>query len=330
MKYIIHIRWLLLLLIMTWSSDFFAQDMPYMPGEILVRIESDARITDIADGLNLDLNLKNSLKAKDLVSPQMNIWLLSFDNTTLKENDVLGHVKARSGVMEAQLNHILKDRGTIPNDPDIGQQWHWINNGQSGGTSDADVDADLAWDLTTGGVTANGDTIVVAVIDSGADFDHPDLITNYWRNRGEIQDNGIDDDGNGYIDDYLGWNDIQDNDNIPVGSHGTQVAGMIGAIGDNYTKGTGINWNVKIMNIIRKDLTEAGVISAYTYALTQRELYNQTNGSSGAFVVATNSSWGIDNGNPNNTPLWCDFYNTLGASGIPMWGIYQQVVQANT
>jgi len=298
------------------SGFLLAQQTPINDGEVMVRIEPDADIQQIANELSWILGVDANTKVKKLLASQMDIWLLAFDHTKVSNRHFLNFAKAHPSVLVAQFNHKLTRRGTIPNDPEIAQQWHWINNGQSSGTIDADVDADDAWDLATGGLTANGDTIVVAVIDDGAQLNHPDLASNYWRNHAEIPNNNIDDDGNGYVDDYLGWNNQQNNDNVAGGSHGVAVSGMIGGIGNNNIEGCGINWHVKIMTITGDYVNEAGAISAYSYALKQRQIYNQTNGAAGAFVVATNSSWGIDGGDPDNAPLWCAFYDTLGVNGI--------------
>jgi hypothetical protein len=204
----------------------------------------------------------------------------------------------------------------IPNDPQFGSQWHHNNTGQSGGTVDADIDAAEAWELTTGGTTAMGDEIVVCIVE-GVNMTHTDLIANRWLNTGEIAGNGVDDDQNGYIDDLYGWNVAGNNGTLATGAHGTNVAGMIGAKGNNGNGAAGVNWNVKIMVVSGENANdEASVISAYDYALVQRQLYDATDGEKGAFVVSTNASWGIDGGDPNDVPLWCAFYDTLGAYGI--------------
>ena len=208
-------------------------------------------------------------------------------------------------------------RSTTPNDVEFPNQWQYINTEQSGGSQGADIDVDLAWDVTTGGLTANGDTIVVAVLDDGIDLNHSDFENNLWVNHAEIPNNGIDDDENGYIDDYRGWNSNQDNDNIAGGGHGTPVAGIVGAKGNNGTGVAGVNWNVKVM-VVKNDFntSEAGVLAAYSYPLAMRQQYNESNGTRGAFVVSTNASWGVDFGRPEDAPIWCSYYDTLGTYGI--------------
>ncbi len=172
-----------------------------------------------------------------------------------------------------------------------------------------------AWDITTGGVTTSGDTIVVALIDEGYQTDHQDLIQNIWVNRQEIQDDGIDNDNNGYTDDRIGYNVQTGDDHHLLKSHGTSVAGVVGAKGNNGVGVTGVNWNVKILLISGADF-ESDVIAAYQYALDMRKLYDQTNGAKGAFVVVTNLSGGINNAFAADHPLWCEMYDKLGEEGI--------------
>ncbi|MBM3986318.1 MAG: hypothetical protein FJ296_11655, partial [Planctomycetes bacterium] len=128
----------------------------------------------------------------------------------------------------AEVNALGRWLG-IPNDPSFGQLWHLNNTGQSGGTPDADVDAPEAWDMTGG-----DPSVVIAVLDSGTEITHGDLSATVWVNPGEVPGNGVDDDGNGKIDDVNGW-DFESNNNNPNGNyfHGTSVAGVVAARGNN-------------------------------------------------------------------------------------------------
>ncbi len=112
----------------------------------------------------------------------------------------------------------------------------------------------------------------------------------------EICGNSIDDDGNGYVDDVRGWNTPNGDDDVYSGGHGTQCAGMVGATGNNSIGVVGANWHVKLMPVNYGGVGEAEVVEAYTYPLVMRRLYNASNGTEGAFVVATSASWGPVNG----------------------------------
>lgn len=256
-----------------------------------------------------------------LLSPSMNIWQVRFDEAAMSFEEALKYWGRQSGVEIIQGDYQLKLRATTPNDPRFVDQWQYLNNGVNGVRVNADLDADLAWDVTTGGMTALSDTIVVCVIDDGCELSHPDLQGNLWRNWREIPNNGVDDDRNGFVDDYLGWNAYDQNDNVAgnvVGTngHGTAVAGIIGAKGNNGIGVTGVNWNVKLMIVKGGAITTADAIRAYEYPLTMRRLFNQTNGARGAYIVATNSSWGLDATQPSTQPLWCALYDSLGQEGV--------------
>jgi subtilisin family serine protease len=144
----------------------------------------------------------------------------------------------------AEPNYIVKAVRT-PNDSRFNELWAMNNIGQIGGKPDADIDATKAWDISTG-----SKKVIVAVIDTGVDYTHEDLADNMWTNRGEIPGNGIDDDNNGFIDDYYGWDfAYDDNDPMDVYSHGTHVSGTIGGVGNNGKGVAGVSWNVSIMAV---------------------------------------------------------------------------------
>ncbi|CAD5979954.1 Thermitase [Planktothrix rubescens NIVA-CYA 18] len=192
----------------------------------------------------------------------------------------------------------ITPQATTPNDPSYSQLWGLNNTGQDGGTPDADIDAPEAWDIQKG-----DPNLVIGVIDTGVDYDHPDLSANIWTNPGEIAGDGIDNDSNGYIDDVRGW-DFASNDNNPmdVHGHGTHVAGTIAGKGNNGVGVTGVAWNAKIMPL--KYLNDSGVgptsnaILAINYATAKG-------------VKLTNNSWG---GGGYSQALY-DAINTAGQQG---------------
>ncbi|MEI6915766.1 MAG: S8 family serine peptidase, partial [Armatimonadota bacterium] len=172
-------------------------------------------------------------------------------------------LKAQSGVEIAQpaCNVHL---ATTPNDPMFYQQWHLQNNGTtnggSGSVTGSDIKATQAWNITTG-----ASNVTIAIIDTGIDLLHPDLISNIGHNENETPNNGIDDDRNGYIDDTVGWNFVT-NSTFPQGNnntqddrgHGTSCAGIAAASGNNGLFVTGVAWNCKLMPVKAFDASGNG------------------------------------------------------------------------
>jgi len=231
-----------------------------------------------------------ALKALRSLGGQRSLLIESAPNVSYAE--VKASLSGLPGFRYVEPDFIISLDATTPNDPSFPSLYGLNNTGQTGGTPDADIDAPEAWDLTIG-----SRSIVVGVIDTGVDYNHPDLAANIWTNPVEIAGDGIDNDGNGYVDDVHGW-DFYNNDADPMddNGHGTHVSGTIGAVGNNGVGVAGVNWQVQIMGL--KFLGSGGsgptsaAVSAVNYATTMRQLYSTSGGTRGANVVLTNNSWG--------------------------------------
>jgi subtilisin family serine protease len=184
-------------------------------------------------------------------------------------DEAVGMFRAHPDVEYAEPNYILRMNAT-PDDPYYSYIWALNNIGQTvegvSGAWDADIDAPEAWDTTTG-----SDSVLIAVMDSGIDYNHPDISPNMWQNPLETAGNDLDDDGNGYVDDVWGWDFFSgDSDPMDDVGHGTHVAGIIAAKGNNGTGSVGVNWTAKIMALKFLDINGMGytsdVISAIEYA----------------------------------------------------------------
>jgi len=172
---------------------------------------------------------------------------------------VIAALRKNPAVEYAERDHYLSIHRTVPNDPDFESCWGLDNQGQMLGTVDADIDAPEAWDVTTGSTS-----VIVAVIDTGVDYDHPDLSANMWVNPGETPGNGIDDDHNGIVDDVHGMrviNGVRSGDPMDDHGHGTHVAGTLGAVGNNARGMVGVNWTVRIMALKFLDASGYGLES---------------------------------------------------------------------
>ncbi|MCC5807178.1 MAG: choice-of-anchor D domain-containing protein [Opitutales bacterium] len=154
----------------------------------------------------------------------------------------------RNDVLYVHPDYILTsmdgpERRVIPDDPMFGQLWGLHNTGQTGGLADADIDAPEAWTYTTGSAE-----IVVAVIDTGIDYTHPDIAPNMWFNPGEVAGTGRDDSGNGFVDDVHGWNFVSNTpDPMDDHDHGTHCAGTVAAAGNNGIGIVGVAWEARLM-----------------------------------------------------------------------------------
>jgi subtilisin family serine protease len=224
----------------TDKDPFMKGSDEYVPGEILVILKDKASKDDVKKA-------KSNLKVKDaktLGKTGIDSWKLGED---VSVKDALKELK-KSGYKDvvdiAEPNYyVYADTDPVLTD-DLyrGHLWGMHNGGQTGGTADCDIDMLETWQTDT-----DAPSIVVAVIDTGVDYNHEDLSSNIWTNAGDPVGNG-DEDGNGYVDDWCGW-DFVNNDNDPMddNGHGTHCSGTIGAIGDNGKGVAGVCWNVKIM-----------------------------------------------------------------------------------
>ena len=271
-------------------------------GECIVRLAENEDIQSFLRQLQTNQRTESNIQYIRPLGKKHNIHAISFDESQMHADDMLQLILVQRQVLSAQFNYQVDTRAT-PDDPFYEFQWHMDLIGMP-----------EVWDVSTGGLTPQGDTIVVAVLDSGFDLSHPDLIPNIWRNQAEIPDDGIDNDNNGYIDDYSGWNFLEQTPEHRVTAHGTQVSGLLGARGDNGLGVTGVNWNVKLMLLNTRDVNS--IVEAYEYVIAQRQLYNETNGEKGAFIVATNASFGIDRTYCSSFPVWEGMYDLMGEVGV--------------
>ncbi|MBK8555038.1 MAG: S8 family serine peptidase [Lewinellaceae bacterium] len=313
----------IVLLLVFWLPQVFwgkttALHAQALPGRVLVQLQQSQQPMDVLNRWE-----GSRWRQEEKVSEMLNAWLLLSEENNGNDAEFLRWLNRQPEVLATQFDHVIADRGAVldslilPNDPLFGQQWQLFNTGQNGGLPGADLHGPSAWDLSTSGLTSAGDPIVLAVIDGGLAATHPDLVQNLWHNTAEIPGDGIDNDNNGYVDDFQGWNVYQQNDNLAGIStaHGTSVSGVIAADGNNGIGVTGVNWNAKLMFVAGKG-QESVLLQAFDYVWKQRKRYNQTNGAEGALVVALNCSWGINYGLPADAPLWCAAFDSLGQAGI--------------
>lgn len=283
---------LLVLLPTTWAAAFELQSKgdsanplsarventkPYVPDEILVGYRSTTNAT-----VESDLGIQHHLTAKKKL-PAINAAVYKLPQGMDVEG-AMTILKDDPRVAYAEPNYYAQPTA-MPNDPAFAVQWGLNNTGQVvgrvAGKPGADISAPKAWDQGTG-----HSNIVIAVIDTGVDIFHPDIRPNLWINNGELagfesleawQPNGVDDDGNGYVDDVVGWDFFfnVNNPNDEVSGHGTHVAGIAAARGNNGLGVTGVSWEARIMPLATQDYASRDLpVSAIASAL----LYAEANG----------------------------------------------------
>ncbi len=269
------------LLLMVFSAQTPQQEArpQFVPGEVVVKFKTATPGDRTASLASMGLTMSDSVAGDSIFVVKVEAG-----------KDVMQAVeslKNKANIEYAEPNYLYYAFDT-PNDPDFNRLWGMNNTGQTGGTADADIDAPEAWDVTTGDTS-----IIVGVIDTGVDYKHPDLAANMWTNPGEDAwsdpndpntGNNIDDDNNGYIDDWRGW-DFANDDNDPFddNGHGTHVSGTIGGAGDNGLGVAGVNWKVKIMPLKFLTGSGSGSLSAAIEAINYANSFG---------VNLTNNSWG--------------------------------------
>jgi thermitase len=210
---------------------------------------------------------------------------------------LLAALSANPGVAVSEPDYVYFLDETRPDDPRYASLWGMEKIGMP-----------LVWDATKG-----TGAVVVAVFDTGMDLTHPDLAANRWINSGEIADNGIDDDGNGYPDDIYGWDFYsKTNDPSDISGHGTHVAGTIGAVGHNGIGVAGVAWKVRILPVKFFGMNSYGQLEGFASDAMEGMYYVIAQSSKGVPVRVTNHSWG----GPGESQLLRDAFRIAEQYGI--------------
>ena len=239
---------------------------PYKSGEVLVKLKKAKGIqtyASVAHSLLMSLGKQHAVSLNPLITDK-SIYKVKA-NDVVSVQALINELQANPAVAFAEPNYIYHTmdiandpvKAVLPNDPNFGFNWGLLNNGQKDskgqdGLAGSDIGATKAWATGTG-----SKDILVAVIDTGVDYTHPDLKNNIYINPKEDPSNGKDNDGNGFINDFHGWNfEGKNNNPMDDNKHGTHTSGTIGAEGGNGEGTAGVNWHVSILPI--KFLSAAG------------------------------------------------------------------------
>ncbi|MDH3324708.1 MAG: S8 family serine peptidase, partial [Candidatus Peregrinibacteria bacterium] len=295
-----------------------SDELNYVEGEVIIKFKKSKQNVSSTEGLSFASSFSDALhltKKETLGNTNSMVF-----KTNLYDLETLIDVFNDADYIEYAQKNYIYHTASVPNDTYISNLWGLHNTGQeyftgTGGVVDADIDAAEGWNILT-----SGSGVVVAVVDTGANLAHTELDGNLWTNSGETAD-GSDSDGNGYIDDVYGWNFVGSGATVDSGSHGTHVAGIIGAEGGNNSGITGIAQEVELMVLQAGDastgiFTTADIVEAFQYAaanganIVNASFTNETFDQSmkdaidampGVLVVAAASNESVDN---DTTPMY--------------------------
>lgn len=291
-----------ILMILGWATSLSAQILGEGPVKELIVWSSEG-----ADPALCVREWNRALGLEDGDVRHLGSGFFRIDAPFSRSEDALATLRKLASVRYAGPNREADLRSTKPNDPSYINQWHHQLLG-----------SELAWDITTGGTTANGHRIVVAILDSGFELAHEDIAPNLWVNEGEIAGDGLDNDNNGYVDDRNGMNlETGNGKDIPLHSHGHSVIGYIGSRGNNALGISGLSWDVDLMLLGGgSSIKEDEVITALNFVYTWRKEFNVSNGANGAYIPAVNMSLGFSGVKPENLPWMCPLVRKLGEVGV--------------
>lgn len=286
-----QIPYISILLVLLFASNSIAQPVQdeSLPNGFLVKFKPDINPEAIRakNILQADYGMREGEYFKYL-----DIWYIEYEPAKISKEEALQTLRDDPAVLRSNPIRKVDYRAAIPNDDDFGDQWALSNTGQTGGTSGADISALQAWEITKGNPWGTHEPIL-AVVDGGFDQTHEDL---------EFLPGGYD----AYNNDFT----------VPVNDHGTHVSGILGAKADNTDGIAGVNWDTRIFPVAGSSANELVVTRAYDHILGLRQQYNASGGSQGRYIVATNSSFGVDEADPDDYEDWCSYYDLLGAAGI--------------
>lgn len=320
-----------------------AEDMR-IPGEYLIELKVPGKegLEKVRSSLAKTFG-KTNIKELRLFQTDQRLAKIKVLEDTSTES-ISSFLQNHPAIQHFEPNYRVKITA-LPNDTDFGKLWGLHNTGQTDGEdlgrAGRDISAVAVWDQGYKGSRK----VLVAVIDTGIDLEHPDLKENLYTNPGEkgsLANNGIDDDGNGFIDDYMGWNFVGKNNNPQDDhNHGTHCSGTIGASGNNGIGVVGVNWEVSLLPV--KFLSDKGsgttedAIESVKYAtLMKADITNNSWGGDDysklledaiaeardagiLFVAAAGNDWGSDNDVTPHYPSNYDLENVISVAASTNW-----------